>query len=337
MLKRLLSSKIGMPFLRTHDFQATSGVEIFNRFVKPGDSAALSTLLRSVKILTEARDHELLVHDVGGADGSMMLAFLQELNVKCHISVNEPNKARLLKYQEKQRHYPYLFSSIQVFDNKIEDINFNIPPQRDLILASHVLYYNRHSWLNCENLSDHLFTKLFCSLRVGGTLCVLLQHAPMGNECSHELWEDFIYPLLESTKHGKNKFYASSADFDNALSAFRKQFIFETGDAIDWKIQEKIAEISVPLGEVNTSSNAEGKYPQTESTLKILEFYLKGRSFENLDAHFQKKIINILVTHFKNKNQHNIIHYNKVYSIEVGPVLLSGLKNLGRFKNSNSG
>ncbi len=325
MAKHLFSSKTETLCARTHDFQASSGVEIFNRFVKLGDSVALSKLLENVSILTEAKDHEFFIHDVGGADGAMMLAFLQELNIKSNISVNEPNKERLLKYQEKQLYYPNLFSSIEIFDSKFEDLDFNIPPQRDLILASHVLYYNRHTWLNCESLSEHLFTKLFRSLRSGGVLCVLLQHAPVGKKYSHELWEDFIYPLFESTKHGKNKFYASSSDFDTALSAYRKQFIFETGNAIDWRIQENIAEIVVPLGEINISPNVEGKYPQTKNTLEILKFYLKGRSFETLGAQLQKKIIHILVTHFKDKNQYNIIHYNKAYSIEVGPVSLNSI------------
>ena len=321
---------------RVSDFQGTSGIDIFNKFVKLGDSLVLATLLLQNTIIQKKIQQEgtVTIHDVGGADGAMMLTLLRVLNFTAEITVNEPNEDRLKRYEAKKMQHPNFFASILGVNKKIEDTHFVMPSKRELVLASHVLYYNSAHWFACETLSGHLLTKFFRSLCINGTLCVVLQHSPLDILNSHEHWEDCIYPLLEGVKHSANTFYASADMFDMALDAYKKQFIRETGCEIDWTVRAKIAQTIVPLGAINTKPDAQtGQYRQTKSVLDILNFYLKGRSFNDLPPEIQQRTIALLIKNFKKNDQFEIVHYNKVYTIEIGPTLFSKLSELNTYEN----
>lgn len=325
-----LSAPARLTSSRTQDFQGTPGVAVFNKFVKLGDSLILSMLLLKHDIIQKKikNNEAITIHDVGGADGAMMLTLLRVLDFRAHITVNEPNQTRLDIYKKKQTQYPRLFSSIVGCNQKVEDRSFIMPAKRELILASHVLYYNRAHWLTCHTLSEHLLSKLFQSLCVNGILCVTLQYASLEMFGSHESWEDFTYSVFEDIKHGNNPFFASSDLFDAALNAYKKQFIYETGHPIDWIIHTDIAETCIPLGALNIFPDIEGKYPQSNDVLKIINFYLKGRNFEALSPDFQKHTIDFIVRNFKKHDQYEIVHYNKIYTIEVGKTLFSELNAL---------
>ena len=313
------------------DFQGTLGVEIFNNFVKRGDSFALSTLLLTSRLIQEKvyKNHTLVVHDIGGADGAMMLVLLQTLRLSAEVTVNEPNVDRCNQYSSKQAQYSGIFRSVETYNNKIEDEEFFIPGKKELILVSHMLYYTRSFWLTCDSLANHFLTKILTSLCLGGSLCVVIQQATLEKKHSHELWEDYVYPLIKKVKHSSNEFYATAEQFDTGLSAYRKQFIVETGFSIDWKVKTNMAETVVPLGNVNTIPDAKGVYLQSEEVLAILKFYLKGQAFDELDAGFQKKVIDVLLSEFVDQHgQYKIVHYNKVYSIEMGPTLFKQLEGL---------
>lgn len=313
------------------DFQGTYGVEIFNHFVKRGDSLALSTLLLTSRLIQVKiyKNLPLIAHDIGGADGAMMFALLHVLRLSAEVTANEPNVERCVQYRAKQEQHPIIFNKVETYHNKIEDEEFFIPGQRELILVSHMLYYTRDLWLSCDSLANHFLTKILTSLCPEGSLCVVIQQATLDKKHSHELWEDFIYPLIKKIKHSSNKFYATAEQFDTGLSAYRKQFIVETGSSIDWQVKTAIAETVVPLGDINTVANEEGAYLQSEEVLAILKFYLKGQAFDELNPIFQKKVIDILLAEFVDQyGQYKIVHYNKVYSIEMGPALFSHLKSL---------
>src|SRR3990167_4392616 len=97
------------------DFQGTSGVEIFNHFVKRGDSLALSTLLLTSRLIQVKiyKNLPLIVHDIGGADGAMMLALLHALRLSAEVTLNEPNVERCIQYRAKQDQHPLIFNKVE--------------------------------------------------------------------------------------------------------------------------------------------------------------------------------------------------------------------------------
>lgn len=313
------------------DFQGTNGIKIFSRFVKLGDSLILAKLLLEHTIIQskKRKNESLLIHDIGGAEGEMMLTLLQVLNLQADVTVNEPVYERMIQYRQKKINYPDLFLSIDISDKKMNYQDFYIWPQKEIILASHVLYYNREQWSSCESIKGHFFTHLFRSLCIGGILCVILQQSAIENTNSHESWEDFIYPVLKMSKYGIDKFYATAEQFATALSYYRKQFLYEFNTAIDWKIKTEVAVTKVPIGKLNTTPDShDGHYRQTTDVLEVLRFYLQGFLLTDLEIATQKLVVDYLTTHCVDQDQCAIIHYNKIYTIEPGPIFFAKLDSL---------
>lgn len=318
-------------------FAEMKGVDLLNRHLKPGDSAALAQLLFQTCFYRTMKGKVFKALDVGGSNGLMMIALLQALSMQACICVNEPHKNpdRLAEYQQLERTQPQhvggffappIVAPIESYEGEL--------PQVDLVLASHVLYYNQFAWSDCSSLSDHMFTKLLRSLSPSGVMCIVIQSSRVSETGTHELMEDFVYPFVESIQHGTNKYYANAEMVDVALSKYRQRFMYEHQVPIGWCVKEDYVVTKVPLGDINTdttktieidqeaSIEKREVYSQPDDVLAILQFYLKERHFYHLDLADQKRFLEFIVSNFKNETGNfEVCHLNKVYTIEMTPEL----------------
>ncbi|MCH9643690.1 MAG: hypothetical protein K0U29_02840 [Gammaproteobacteria bacterium] len=328
-----------------NDFQGLSGAEMVFQYLKPGDCAIAAKLLGNTAILHMASQAQsagtqakIKALDIGGANGLMMITLLRTLEEQATLSklklttdvfISEPKVDRVAEYkirtdeynrmQAEQRHL-FRASIFGTSGLAIEGPDIELPTV-DLILASHVLYYNQPSWIVCDSTEGHFFTKLLYSLSENGVLCIVIQSTQMDQDQTHELLEDLVYPLIEKVKHGNNPYYATSEMLDQALSNYRKQFIIDhDGAPPAWKIKNEYATTEIPLGDINFE-RGDNDYQQNKDVEALFGFYLKGRKFCELETIKKEYFLRTIRQHFSKGGSFAVKHVNKVYTIEMTPEL----------------
>jgi hypothetical protein len=80
--------------------------------------------------------------------------------------------------------------------------------------------------------------------------------------------------------------------------------------------------------------NTQGIYEQPKDVLEIFKFYLKGQDFYSLPTKMQKYFLDILTMNFKENGRYAVIHYNKIYTLQMGNVLFQHLARLNQTNTS---
>lgn len=324
-------------FVRS-DFMGIQGVGSVHAHLKKGDSVIAAKLLRQTNLLKFDPTTPLRLLDIGGGDGTGIVAFSQALG-KPIVSYNiEPSKdeTRIYKYmQAAKMSNSFLSVHPVVIRKKVEDQECKLP-EVDIALAGHSLYYNQKEWFLHQNLSTHLFTKILAALQQNGVFCVILQSVQPTKKqgkhnvlINHEQWEDRIYPLIENMPHSHNPYHANAEMLHVALDHFQKLYVNHTGQFIPWTVQTETAITEIPLGDVSLIPDRFGNYQQPQDVQETLGFYLKGRELSKLPQEVQNRIINLLQEHCQTEDGRFVItHVNSIFTIQISEAMRPVLQSL---------
>lgn len=324
---------------KLRDFQSGDAGSYIFGFLKPNDGNEMVKFLSEKKEFTanKTSDAKALVTDIGGGSGEMLQYIVNLLPLAKEISIDviESNATRLIKYGERAKQFPQVSMNDKLQPFSIQKAQ--LQSSNSLILASHVLYYNKDQWWENSQISSKFLDQIISKLRPGGAFCVILQSNAAtgiskkeGGEIANlENLEDVVHPLIAQTegKHETNRekpFFANAEIFIEVMNKYERQL--NKPSSLMWDVSAPII-TQIPVGKVNFDKNpSTGMYEQDFQVTQILNFYSRSRyaptesdrqnGVKGFSADQQLLFLNFIKKNCQDlAGNYSIVHVNKIIVI----------------------